>query len=256
MSYIQQDLTPQARGDTWNLEFLMQDSTGAIIDITGNQYWFTLKSSVDLTDPGAELQYGPIAVSGVNAPLGKVVMSIPSGMTDSLAPATYNYDLQEVSSTGVISTLLIGKVRVKADVTRTANYAGSSSIVSSVAGKILYSGETTSTSSTEIFQDGIFNSRYSIVDEGVLSFDALIIGRDNTTGQSCAFQLYGALKKDLTTTQIIGSVGKTILGKDNAAFDVSITADDVNDSLKLEVTAATTNTTKWAAEVQYTEVNF
>ena len=34
MSYIQQDLTPQARGDTWNLEFLMQDSTGAIIDIT------------------------------------------------------------------------------------------------------------------------------------------------------------------------------------------------------------------------------
>ena len=82
----------------------------------------------------------------------------------------------------------------------------------------------------------------------------LIIGRDNTTGEACAFQLYGALKKDLTTTQIIGSVGKTILGKDTAAFDVSITADDVNDSLKLEVTAATTNTTKWAAEVQYTEV--
>ena len=256
MSYIQQDLTPQARGDTWNLEFLMQDSNGAIIDLTGNQYWFTLKSSVNLIDLGAELQYGPIAVSAVNAALGKVVMSIPSGMTDSLVPATYNYDLQEVSSTGDVSTLLIGKIRVKADVTRTANYSGSSSIVSSAAGRILYSGQTTSTSPTEIFQGGLLNSRYSIVDEGVLSFDALIIGRDNTTGQSCAFQLYGALKKDLTTTQIIGSVGKTILGKDNAAFDVSITADDVNDSLKLEVTAATTNTTKWAAEVQYTEVNF
>ena len=107
MSFIQLDLTDQARGDTWNLEFLMQDSNGTVIDITGNQYWFTLKSLVDLTDPAAELQYGPIAVSGANAPLGRVVMSIPPGMTDSLVPATYNYDLQEVSSTGVISTLLI-----------------------------------------------------------------------------------------------------------------------------------------------------
>lgn len=256
MSYIQQDLTPQARGDTWNLEFLMQDSTGAIIDITGNQYWFTLKSSVDLTDPGAELQYGPIAVSGVNAPLGKVVMSIPSGMTDSLVPATYNYDLQEVSSTGVISTLLIGKLRVKADVTRTANYAGSVIVNTSTAGRALYTGETTSVSSTEIFLGGVLNSRLSILDEGILAFDALVAGRDNTTGEACAFQLYGAIKKDTITTQIIGSVGKNILGKDSPGFDASISADDTNDILKLEVTAESTNTTKWTAEVQYTQVSF
>ena len=41
MSYIQQDLAPQARGDTWNLQFLMQDTNGDTIDITPNQYWFT-----------------------------------------------------------------------------------------------------------------------------------------------------------------------------------------------------------------------
>ena len=85
---------------------------------------------------------------------------------------------------------------------------------------------------------------------------ALVAGRDNTTGNACAFQLFGALKKDTTTTEIIGSVGKVILGEDDAAFDANITADDTNDSLKLEVTAASTNTTKWTAEVQYTQVSF
>ena len=50
MSFIQQDLYPQARGDTWNFQFLMQDINGVAIDITGNQYWFTLKSDVALED--------------------------------------------------------------------------------------------------------------------------------------------------------------------------------------------------------------
>ena len=64
------------------------------------------------------------------------------------------------------------------------------------------------------------------------------------------------MKKDTSVTQIIGTVGKTILGEDVPGFDVNITANDGNDSLKIEVTAAASNITRWAAEVQYTEVYF
>jgi len=256
MSYIQQDLTPQARGDTWYLRFVIQDVSGTPIDISGNEYWLTLKSDVDLLDEQAELQIGPIAPSISDAPQGIILITVPGMNTNALTPRTYNYDVQEVSNTGSVSTLLIGKIRVKADVTRTAIYNGSITSVSSIAGRAIYRGDTDSTDSTEIYLDGIGGAVLSLQSEGVFAFDALIVGRDNTTGDSCAFQLNGALKKDTTTTEIIGSVGKIILGEDAQGFDANITANDGNDSLKLEVIAATTNITKWAAVVQYTEVNF
>lgn len=256
MSFIQQDLTSQARGDTWNFQFLMQDSNGSALDVTGNQYWLTLKSDVALSDEGAELQVGPIAIPAVEAAQGIVNIAVNGSLTNILTPRTYNYDLQEVKSDSTVSTLLIGKIKVRADITRTADYSGSVIVNTSTAGRALYTGETTSVSSTEIFLGGVLNSRLSILDEGILAFDALVAGRDNTTGEACAFQLYGAIKKDTITTQIIGSVGKNILGEDSPGFDASISADDTNDILKLEVTAASTNATKWTAEVQYTQVSF
>ena len=256
MSFIQQDLDPQARGDTWNFQFLMQDINGAAIDITGNQYWFTLKSDLALTDAQAEAQVGPITPPSAQATQGILNVVVSGLLTSPLTAATYNYDLQEVESTGSVHTLLIGKIRVKADVTITADYSGSVVTNTSSTGRALYNGETTTTDPSEIFIGGQVNTKLSIEDEGILTFDALVAGRDNTTGSACAFQLFGALKKDTVTTELIGSVGKVILGKDDPTFDANITADDTNDTLKLEVTAASTNTTKWTAEVQYTQVSF
>ena len=107
MSYLQQDLVSQARGDTWNFQFLMQDVDGNPIDITGNEYWITLKSDVSLTDAQAELQVGPLAVEAGNASQGILNITVPGLSTSTLTPATYNYDLQEVESNGTVSTLLI-----------------------------------------------------------------------------------------------------------------------------------------------------
>ena len=256
MSYIEQDLAPQARGDTWILRFVIQDSSGTAIDITGNQYWITLKNNVNEADPGV-LQVGPVVAVAPDSAQGIIEITVPSLNTDSLNPnKSYYYDLQEVTSSNIVSTLLIGKIRVKADVTRVSDFSGTSTVVSSVAGTAVYSGETTTTSATEIFLNGLENNRLSVEDESILSFDALVAGRDNTTGDACSFQLYGAIKKDTTTTEIIGSVGKNILGEDAVGFDANITADDANDALKIEVTAATTNNTKWSAVVQYTTVSF
>lgn len=256
MSFIQQDLGSQARGDTWVLRFLIQDSSGNAIDITGNQYWITLKNKTSDADPGV-LQVGPIAASAPDSTQGILEITVPSAATDNLETnKSYYYDLQEVTSSSIVSTLLIGKIRVRADVTRVSDFSGSYTTVYSTAGSAVYSGSTTTLSPTEIFLGGVANSRLSLEDESILSFDALVAARDNTTGDACSFQLYGAIKKDTTTTEIIGSVGKNIMGKDADEFDANITADDTNDSLKLEVTSASSNTTKWSAVVKYTTVNF
>lgn len=256
MSYTQLDLPSQVRGDTWVFNFIIQDTAGNAINITNHEYTITLKSDISVLDENAEIQIGPTVPSSSNALLGKVSIIVPGGSTNALVPRTYNYDIQEVETDGTVSTLLIGKIKVRADVTRTAIYNGSTSVTQSVAGRGIYRSITETTSPTEIYLDGISGSRLALQSEGVLAFDALIIGRDNTTGNACAFQLNGGMKKGTSVTQIIGTVGKTILGEDVPGFDVNITANDGNDSLKIEVTAATTNTTRWAAEVQYTEVYF
>ena len=257
MSYTQLDLPSQVRGDTWVFNFVIQDTAGTPIDITSREYTITLKSDISVLDENAEIQIGPTVPSSSNALLGKVTIVVPGSSTNALVPRTYNYDIQEVETDGTVSTLLIGKIKVRADVTRTAVYnGGSTSVIQSVAGRGIYRSITETISPTEIYLDGISGSRLALQSEGVLAFDALVIGRDNTTGNACAFQLNGGMKKDTSVTQVIGTVGKTILGEDVPGFDVNITANDGNDSLKIEVTAATTNTTRWAAEVQYTEVYF
>jgi len=257
MSYTQLDLPSQVRGDTWVFNFVIQDTAGTPIDITSREYTITLKSDISVLDENAEIQIGPTVPSSSNALLGKVTIVVPGGSTNALVPRTYNYDIQEVETDGTVSTLLIGKIKVRADVTRTAVYnGGSTSVIQSVAGRGIYRSITETISPTEIYLDGISGSRLALQSEGVLAFDALVIGRDNTTGNACAFQLNGGMKKDTSVTQVIGTVGKTILGEDVPGFDVNITANDGNDSLKIEVTAATANITRWAAEVQYTEVYF
>jgi hypothetical protein len=258
MSYIQQDLAPQARGDSWNIQFSFQDINSNPIDITGNQYWITLKSETSLSDSNAELQIGPVGSGSPDGSQGLLTIIIPAASTNTLEPKTYNYDLQEVTASGNVSTLLLGKIRVKADITRSATYSSSGSLVisSSIAGRAIYSGETSNTSTATLYVNGVNGANLSIQSQGILAFDALVTGRDNTTGNCCAFKLHGALKKDSSVTQLIGSVGKIILGKDDPTFNATIIADDGSDSLILQVTPASTNATRWAAEIKYTEVSF
>lgn len=121
---IQKDLSTQVRGDTWGLNFNIQDSTGAPEDITGYEYWFTLKVNPDDTDANAALQEGPVVISPQNGVIGKVYIEVPAFETFYLTPRTYYYDLQEVTPEGRVSTLLIGKVKVVKDVTLSADYIG------------------------------------------------------------------------------------------------------------------------------------
>lgn len=121
---IAQDLPSQVRGDTWTFSFNLQTSTGAPVDLTGNDYWFTVKANIDDTDENAVLQVGPIVIGGSPAIAGELTVTVHPDFTN-IEPRSYYYDLQQVdSATNKVTTLLIGKIKVVKDVTRVTSYAG------------------------------------------------------------------------------------------------------------------------------------
>ena len=119
MSYQARDLSPLVRGDDWTIKLTLSDS-GSPLNITGYTYWFTLKDSIDDADPGAlQVSITPsVSGSPTEASQGIVYITAAKALTDTVTPATYNYDVQQVDGTGKVQTLLIGKVKVVKDVTR------------------------------------------------------------------------------------------------------------------------------------------
>jgi hypothetical protein len=115
MSYTQRDLDPLVRGDDWTLKLTLTTG-GSALNITNYTFWFTLKTNVDDADPGA-LQV--TATSGSpDAEAGILYINVPKSLTNELLSGTYNYDVQQVDELSNVQTLLIGKVKVVKDITR------------------------------------------------------------------------------------------------------------------------------------------
>jgi hypothetical protein len=122
--YTEKNLDNQVRGDTWILTFNIQNSAGVAENITGNDYWLTLKSALDDTDAVAALQVGPVVMGAPNASTGTLIITVGPEDTILLEAKTYFYDLQEVNAANEVTTLLIGKVKVVKDVTLYSSFAG------------------------------------------------------------------------------------------------------------------------------------
>ncbi len=253
MAFTAYNFPNQVRGDTWLFEITIRDENNVNLDVTSNEYWLTLKSDINQTDEQAALQLGPIT-GGAN---GLVTISATPLQTD-ISIGSYNYDFQEVTATGKVNTLLIGKLKVVKDITLTNTYVGgdNSVVTTSKSGTAVYGGETTTTSQTEIFFRTTTDGTLGITENASLAFDALISGKDTVTNESCAFQINGVAERDGSVSRIIGSAGKFILGTENAAFDADIEVDDTNNALRVLVTAASTSRTVWSAKVDYTEVYY
>jgi hypothetical protein len=119
MSYQARDLSPLVRGDDWTIKLTLSDS-GSALNITGFTYWFTLKDNIDDADPGAlQVSITPdISTSPTEASQGIVYITASKTATELVTPGTFNYDVQQVDGSGKVQTLLIGKVKVVKDVTR------------------------------------------------------------------------------------------------------------------------------------------
>lgn len=119
-------------------------------------------------------------------------------------------------------------------------------------------GTTNDATFTEIFLNGS-STRMVIPDDTTWAFDALIVARLGTQQASAAYNVFGCIDNESGTVAMVGSVQYGTAIEDNPLtndWDVQFTADDTNDSLKLEVKGGTghLDTVRWVANIRVSQV--
>lgn len=105
------------QGDTLDKTFTWFDADSDPVDLTGYSARMHVRESVDATDAVLELSSddGDIVLGGSAGTIQVVVSGDDMGDVEA---ATYRYDLELTSSGDVVQTLLKGKFKVVAEVTR------------------------------------------------------------------------------------------------------------------------------------------
>jgi hypothetical protein len=116
-TFLSMELPAFPRGDDWINTFYIKDDLGQPVDITGYTYWMTLKSDPNDPDPGAGQQV--IFPTAPDSQEGILTIAFSPEITNELGPGTYNFDIQQMDTAGLVKTLVIGRVRVVVDITRT-----------------------------------------------------------------------------------------------------------------------------------------
>jgi hypothetical protein len=120
--------------------------------------------------------------------------------------------------------------------------------------------ETTNTTTTQLFLDGQYggNQQMLVPNNGTWMFDVMVVVRD-ANGNSAGFKTNGVVKNFSGTTSLNGTTAGTIsipaIYSDLAGWTASVSADNVNKSLKITVNGFN-STNRWVATVHTTEVLF
>ena len=105
------------RGDDFTLRIEVTDDSDTPIDVSGWAFKATLKLNTQAPDDQAPVKVNIPPATGNEAEQGIVHLVLPNDQTRNLKPATYFFDLQRESNE-TVNTVLMGRVRVHADVTR------------------------------------------------------------------------------------------------------------------------------------------
>ena len=103
------------RGDSDNKGFIIQDSAGVAIDITGFTFKLTVSSDKAPVDQANE-QFSIVGAI-TDATNGKVAFSPLTSDTD-ITPGIYFYDIEQTDTGSRISTLIVGKALIVQDITK------------------------------------------------------------------------------------------------------------------------------------------
>ena len=117
-------------------------------------------------------------------------------------------------------------------------------------------GSTTNATQTEIFLNGV-DARLTLLDQDCWAFSILVVARrQDADNEGAGWKLEGVIDRNGSTTALIGSVTKTILGDDSSGtWTVDAIADDTNDALIIKVTGEASKIIRWVARIILTEVN-
>ena len=114
--------------------------------------------------------------------------------------------------------------------------------------------KTTGATATELFLDGS-STRLTIPNGKILHATVHVLGSKSDGSAIAIYQRQVAIANVGGTTSLVGSVNT--IGSDTAAStSFSITADDTNDALKIEVTGIAAETWRWVASVSGAELAY
>ena len=120
--------------------------------------------------------------------------------------------------------------------------------------KLVARKSTTDATPVELFLDGV-DDRLVIPSDTTWTFSILVAARrTDVDGESAGYKFEGVIDNDAGTVAINGAVTKTVLAEDTVAWDFNVTADDANNSLKLEATGEAAKTIRWVAIVSIIQV--
>jgi len=120
--------------------------------------------------------------------------------------------------------------------------------------KVLLRNRTTTNSAVELFLDGS-SIRRTIPSGKILSCLINIVGTKSDGTAVAQFVRKACIKNVAGTTSLVNSV--ETIGTDSAnGTSVSITANDTNDALNIEVTGITSETWRWVASIEGVEIAY
>jgi hypothetical protein len=113
---------------------------------------------------------------------------------------------------------------------------------------------TSSNTLVELYLDGA-SDRMIIPSNTTWSFCASIAGHMTGTSKSAAFEFRGALRKDASSASLrLLNLNKTIIAKDDLAWDADVTVETLNGVLRIRAKGNTGQTVRWVAKVSTVEV--
>ena len=101
------------RGDTTTINVSLTDT-----DLTGGAVFFTAKSEIDDNATDSTAVVTKKVTSHTDPTAGETTITLNASDTNTIDPGTYDYDIQIVFASGVVSTVQVGKLEVKGDITR------------------------------------------------------------------------------------------------------------------------------------------
>ncbi len=118
-------------------------------------------------------------------------------------------------------------------------------------------GDTANATPVEVFLDNS-SARYTLLNSSAVAFKLLVVARDNVAGEAGAYLITGLIKRgaNAAATAIVGTPTITVIAEDDASWDIAVSADTTNGSLKITVTGDATNATRWEIRGDMSEVRF
>lgn len=114
---------------------------------------------------------------------------------------------------------------------------------------------TTNATPAEMFLNGS-SQRMTLPNDSTWAFNILVVARrTNGDNESAGYLITGVIDRNGSagTTALVGTPTVTVLAEDNAGWDVAVTADTSNGSLKISVTGEASKNIQWVARIETAE---